>query len=82
MTFENIRMSDPMSDRIALKRWVAFLEEHGNTPEEVQFQIDRRGEEVLPITIEEHIKLLREVGFKTVDLLWTSFLQAGFWAIK
>ena len=71
-----------MSDRIALKRWVAFLEEHGNTPEEVQFQIDRRGVEVLPITIEEHIRLLRGVGFKTVDLLWTSYLQAGFWAIK
>ena len=82
VTFENIRMSDPVSDKIALKRWVAFLEEHGNTPEEVQFQIDRRGVEVLPITIEEHIRLLRGVGFKTVDLLWTSYLQAGFWAIK
>ena len=31
---------------------------------------------------EEHIKLLRECGFRSVDLLWTSYLQAGFWAVK
>ena len=82
VTFENICMSDPKSDEIAMKRWVAFLEEHGNTPEEVQIQKDRRGVETLPITIEEHINLLRDCGFRSVDLLWTSYLQAGFWAIK
>lgn len=82
VTFENICMSDPKSDEIAMKRWVAFLEEHGNTPEEVQIQKDRRGVEILPITIEEHINLLRDCGFRSVDLLWTSYLQAGFWAIK
>ena len=82
VTFENICMSDPKSDEIAMRRWVAFLEEHGNTPEEVQFQKDRRGVETLPITIEEHINLLRDCGFRSVDMLWTSYLQAGFWAIK
>ena len=82
VTFENICMSDPKSDEIAMKRWVAFLEEHGNTPEEVQIQKDRRGVETLPITIEEHINLLRDCGFRSVDILWTSYLQAGFWAIK
>ena len=82
VTFENICMSDPKSDEIAMQRWVAFLEEHGNTPEEVQIQKDRRGVETLPITIEEHINLLRDCGFRSVDMLWTSYLQAGFWAIK
>lgn len=82
VTFENICMSDPKSDEIAMRRWVAFLEEHGNTPEEVQLQKDRRGVETLPITIEEHINLLRDCGFRSVDMLWTSYLQAGFWAIK
>ena len=82
VTFENICMSDPKSDEIAMKRWFAFLEEHGNTPEEVQVQKDRRGVETLPITIEEHINLLRDCGFRSVDMLWTSYLQAGFWAIK
>ena len=82
VTFENIRMSTDESDSIALSRWAGFLADHGNSAEDVQMHIDRRGIEVFPITIEEHIKLLRECGFKSVDLLWTSYLQAGFWAVK
>ena len=82
VTFENIKMSTDESDRIALKRWENFLSEHLNDPEKVAHHMNRRGVEVFPITIEEHIKLLRESGFRSVDVLWTSYLQAGFWAIK
>ncbi len=82
ITFENIRMSTDESDPIALSRWARFLADHGNSPQDVQIQLDRRGTEVFPITIEEHIKLLRECGFRSVDLLWASYLQAGFWAVK
>ncbi len=82
MVFENIRMTTDESEAIALSRWAKYLEEHGNTQEEIQFQMDRRGTEVLPITIEEHIKVLRDAGFKSVNLLWASYLQAGLWAIK
>jgi tRNA (cmo5U34)-methyltransferase len=82
VTFENIRMTTEASDKIALKRWENFLSDHLKDPEVVKMHIDRRGVEVFPITIEEHIKLLREAGFKSVDVLWTSYLQAGFWAMK
>ena len=82
VTFENIKMSTDESDRIALKRWEDFLSDHLNDPEKVAHHMNRRGVEVFPITIEEHIKLLRESGFRSVDVLWTSYLQAGFWAIK
>ena len=82
ITFENIRMTTEDSDKIALKRWENFLSDHLKDPNIVKMHIDRRGVEVFPITIEEHIKLLREAGFKSVDILWTSYLQAGFWAIK
>ena len=82
ITFENIRMSTEESDAIALKRWIRFLEEHGNSSEDIQMHIERRGVEVFPITIEKHIELLKRCGFRSVDLLWSSYLQAGFWAIK
>ena len=82
ITFENIRMSTDESDAIALSRWAKFLTDHGNSSEDVEMHLDRRGTEVFPITIEEHIKLMRECGFRSVDLLWTSYLQAGFWAVK
>ena len=37
----------------------------------------------LPVrSLEEYIKMLREAGFSSVDVLWTSYLQAGFWAVK
>ena len=82
ITFENIRMSTEESDAIALSRWAQFLADHGNSAEDVQMHLNRRGIEVFPITIEEHIKLLRECGFRSINLIWTSYLQAGFWAMK
>ena len=82
ITFENIKMTTEESDKIALKRWENFLSDHLKDPEVVKMHIDRRGVEVFPITIEEHINMLREAGFKSVDVLWTSYLQAGFWAVK
>ena len=82
ITFENIRMTTEESDKIALKRWEGFLSDHLKDPDIVKMHIDRRGVEVFPITIEEHLKLLREAGFKSVDVLWTSYLQAGLWAVK
>ena len=82
ITFENIRMTTEVSDKIALKRWENFLSDHLKDPKIVKMHIDRRGVEVFPITIEEHIKMLREAGFRSVDVLWTSYLQAGFWAVK
>lgn len=82
ITFENIKMETDAADAIALKRWQTFLEEHGNSPEDVRMHIERRGVEVFPITIAQHLELLKECGFRSVNVLWTSYLQAGFWAIK
>ncbi|MCR5403133.1 MAG: hypothetical protein K6E91_04840 [Butyrivibrio sp.] len=82
MTFENIRMATDESDAIALRRWARFLEENGNSSKDVQMHIKSRGVEVFPITIEKHIELLKKCGFRSVNLLWSSYLQAGFWVIK
>ena len=82
MTFENIRMSTEESDAIALDRWGQFLLEHGWTPEEVKSHQARRGVEMFPITIEQHLEMLKNAGFKSVNILWVSYMQAGFWAIK
>ena len=82
VTFENIRMSTEESDAIALNRWGQFLSDHGWTPEEVKAHQARRGVEMFPITIEQHLEMLKNAGFKSVDILWVSYMQAGFWAIK
>ena len=82
ITFENIRMSTEESDRIAMLRWTDFIRKNFKDEERVRKHTARRGTEVHPITIEEHLDLLRKCGFKSVNLLWVSYLQAGFWAIK
>lgn len=56
--------------------------EHGKSAQEAEKHIKRRGKEVFPITVNEHIKLLKDTGFKSAEILWMSYLQAGFWAIK
>ena len=82
MTFENISMSTEESDAMALNRWGQFLLEHGWSPEGVKNHQARRGVEMFPITIEQHLEMLKNAGFKSVNLLWTSYMQAGFWAVK
>ncbi|SCX88691.1 tRNA (cmo5U34)-methyltransferase [Lachnospiraceae bacterium XPB1003] len=82
ITFENIRMSSPQSDETALRRWFGFMRDHGKSEEEIEMQRSRRGVETHPITIEDHLKLLKKCGFRSVDILWTSYLQAGFFAVK
>ena len=34
------------------------------------------------MTVEEHLNLMRESGFRVVELLWFSNMQAGFWGMK
>lgn len=82
ITFENIRMSTDESDAMALNRWGQFLLDHGWTPEEVKAHQARRGVEMFPITIEQHLNMLKNAGFRSADLLWVSYMQAGFWAWK
>ena len=82
ITFENVALSTTQSESIGINRWKSFLESNGKTEEEVQSHINRRGTEVFPITIEKHLKLIKECGFKSVDILRTSYMQVGFFAIK
>jgi tRNA (cmo5U34)-methyltransferase len=38
--------------------------------------------EYFPITVEEHLDLLRNCGFGAVEMFWYSYMQAGFYCIK
>ena len=51
------------SEAIALKRWGQFLLDHGWTPEGVKAHQARRGTEMFPITIEQHLEILKNDFF-------------------
>ena len=81
MTFENVRMDTDESDTIALKRWIRFLEEHGNSSEDVRMHIERRGVEVFPITIETAVvktELKTKGTQRVLNFRITNFTQEVF----
>jgi len=82
ITFETIRPSTNQGTQIGLKRWQSAQLASGKSSDAVDKHISRYGSEILPITIEEHIRVLKEAGFSTVEILWASGMQAGFYGIK
>lgn len=82
VTFETIRPFSAAGTSIGLARWKAHQLASGKSAEDVEKHIKRYGTELLPITVEEHLALLRATGFSMVEILWASGLQAGFYARK
>jgi tRNA (cmo5U34)-methyltransferase len=82
VTFENIRPDTARGVDIALERWLRFQREAGRTPQAVEEHRSRFGRNYFPITVAEHLRLLRETGFTVVETFWLSQMQAGFYAIK
>lgn len=82
ITFENICFSSETANTAAESLWIQYLTSKGRSREEALRHINRREKEYFPITAEEHLRVLREAGFRTAEPLWLSYMQAGFWAVK
>lgn len=82
VTFENIRPNSEKGTQIGLERWKRFQLAHGKSEESARIHLERFNTEFFPITMEEHLMLLHETGFKVCEILWVSYMQAGFYAIK
>jgi len=82
VTFENIH---PLFDEgigIGLERWMKFQVSAGKHEREVEEHGKRFNKNYFPIRVQEHLDLLKEVGFRMYDLCWYSHMQAGFYAVK
>ena len=82
VTFENIKPDTPRGIEIGLDRWLRFQREAGRSAQAVEEHRSRFGINYFPITVAEHLKLLRATGFTIVEIFWLSHMQAGFYAIK
>lgn len=82
ITFENIYPASEMGTEIGLKRWAEFQIAAGRDEKEVLSHTKRFNKAYYPITLKEHLELLQQAGFKTYDVLWYSYMQAGFYGIK
>lgn len=82
ITVETIRPSTELGIKMGLQRWKSYQMEMGKSADEAEAHIARFGQEYYPITIEEHLALLRKAGFTSCEILWASYMQAVFFAIK
>ena len=82
LCFENTAPFSETGIKIGLKRVEKFSLNAGRPLEEVLSHSARYNAEYFPITITEHLELLRKTGFRVAELFWHSYLQSGFYAIK
>ncbi|HEY3420542.1 MAG TPA: class I SAM-dependent methyltransferase [Methanomassiliicoccales archaeon] len=82
VTFENVRPFTVQGIDIGKRYWERFQLESGKSRTEVTAHLARFDKEYFPITVQEHLELYREIGFEAVEMLWYSYMQAGFYCIK
>lgn len=80
--FENFAPFTESAAAIYLEKWKRYQVEQGKSPEESKRHIERYGKEYFPISLSENIELMKSCGFKTVELLWLSNMQARLWGMK
>jgi tRNA (cmo5U34)-methyltransferase len=82
VTFENIRPMTEIGVEIGKQNWKNFQLSNGRDLETVENHIKRFDNMFFPITVEEHLSLMRGKGFNAVEMLWYSCMQAGFYCVK
>jgi tRNA (cmo5U34)-methyltransferase len=82
VTFENTRPFTHQGTTVDLENWKNWQIKNGKTQAQAEEHIKRFGVEYHPITLEEHLSLLRRTGFSVTELLWYSYMQAGVYCIK
>lgn len=67
---------------ISLERWKSFQIANGKSETEAEDHIKRFNKEYFPITIDNHINIMRDTGFKSVEIFRLTNLQVGILGIK
>jgi tRNA (cmo5U34)-methyltransferase len=82
VTFENVRPGSAEAIKLGLQRWHRFQLSQGRTKEAADEHMARFDTAYFPITVQEHLGILRDCGFRMSELFWYSYMQAGFYAVK
>lgn len=80
--FENFAPFTALGKTVYLEKWKRYQMKQGKSPEECESHIKRYGTDYFPISISENIELMRNCGFRAVEILWVSNMQVGLWGIK
>lgn len=80
--FENTAPFTETGKDIVLKRIENFGINAGRSPEEAANHTSRYNTEYFPITVSDHLELLKKTGFSSSEIFWLSYLQSGYYAVK
>lgn len=82
ISFENFAPFTDLGRIVYLEKWKRYQIKQGKSLEECENHVKRYGKDYFPISISENIELMRNCGFKAVEILWLSNMQVGLWGIK
>lgn len=82
ITFENVIPEDEETKAFELLRWGRYQQRQGKTEEETKAHNARCGVNYFPLTVAQHIHLMKEAGFRGVNVFWRSYMQMGIYGIK
>ena len=82
ITFENFAPYSEVGKHLLLDRWRAYQLSQGRSGESCNKHLGRYGSEFFPISISEHLELLRQCGFIQAEVLWVSNMQVGLLGVK
>lgn len=82
ISFENFAPFTDLGKSVYLEKWKRYQKEQGKSIQECNKHIERYGKDYFPISLSEHIELMKNCGFGIVEVLWLSNMQVGFWGMK
>lgn len=82
INFENFAPFSDLGKTVYLEKWKRYQTEQGKSLEESKKHIERYGKEYFPISILENMELMKNCGFRIVEILWLSNMQVGLWGVK
>lgn len=82
INFENFSPDSKAGEKIAMERWRAYQLENGKSETECAGHLSRYKKEYFPITVSEQLEIMKNAGFTAAEILWLSYMQAGFIGIK
>ena len=82
ISFENFAPFTDLGKTVYLEKWKRYQMKQGKSLAECDDHIKRYGKDYFPISISENMELMRNCGFKAVEILWLSNMQVGLWGIK
>ena len=82
ISFENFAPFTDLGKLVYLEKWKRYQMKQGKSLEECQKHINRYGKDYFPISLSENVELMKNCGFKVVEILWLSNMQVSLWGIK